>query len=682
MYQAIYNIPFCSINGIPCEVLIEKKDYTGKVKELKGGESSFLIDVDNGEFLYLPLRLSSAKLRLVGDDYLRELYSTNYQQFRVLFKRNNEIVWRGFIKPEVYTQDYVSSPFELEVECISAMSTLEYIKYSTVYSYKDQVSLFDLLKRFVVESNGAYKNIYLPHVYSTDEVSYNSDENVFESMLVLERNFFDEDDEAMNMKEILENICKLFGWALHDWLGDLYFVDIDHNGKYRKYNSDFSSFEEINISKELCVQQVGFAGSNHTLSVLGGYNKCSVKTSNYCITGDNLIDDLDLNKKVPDVEFDSSYTKYKWYYLNGNTWKNHLFKYTTGFPTTYKEYSEEEIREDVIKNYGSGLLQIPGSSFFRSASFFQATNYDYTDYIQIRFDFAHSFGYMSPILDILCNGEACAYAQGAFEITADLFSLNINENSYDDYSDEDVLSITTFLSIGDFYWNGSEWVNEYATFNLQWPLKQSQSNYQKIINTKKLSDPYDGLNGYCIPIPDKPIYGKLRFQLVDVFNNVIHEFPKGNISGLRIKNLSLKYYKKNDSTADEGTDRIYNNVINEEFVNELDEIELKINSYNNDGLCLSKIILNGDYLRDNLYCSIAGKLIRPEEQLIRRIISQYKTTKIKLTQVLVEDGSITPVTKLSDNYMVDRKFVFTGGTIDYYNGSFECNMIEYNEYSD
>lgn len=34
-----------------------------------------------------------------------------------------------FYKPEIYTQDYTSETFELEMECMSAMSTLEFIDY-------------------------------------------------------------------------------------------------------------------------------------------------------------------------------------------------------------------------------------------------------------------------------------------------------------------------------------------------------------------------------------------------------------------------------------------------------------------------------------------------------------------------------------------------------------------------
>lgn len=49
---------------------------------------------------------------------------------------------------------------------------------------------------------------------------------------------------------------------------------------------------------------------------------------------------------------------------------------------------------------------------------------------------------------------------------------------------------------------------------------------------------------------------------------------------------------------DKDSDRIYENVVNENFINELDEIEFKISSYNNDGACYSKVLLLDEYLKD------------------------------------------------------------------------------------
>lgn len=103
---------------------------------------------------------------------------------------------------------------------------------------------------------------------------------------------------------------------------------------------------------------------------------------------------------------------------------------------------------------------------------------------------------------------------------------------------------------------------------------------------------------------------------------------------------------------------------------------MKISSYNSDGACYSKVILGDIYLTDNLYSSIEETTIRPEEQLIRRIIKRYSSPSIKLTQIIKNIDELTPISRLYDNYMVNKRFINAGGTIDYKMNQFQCIMIE------
>ena len=143
-----------------------------------------------------------------------------------------------------------------------------------------------------------------------------------------------------------------------------------------------------------------------------------------------------------------------------------------------------------------------------------------------------------------------------------------------------------------------------------------------------------------------------------------------------LKDLKCVFQKIDGMTDTDDSDRVYENVLNESFINELDEIELKISSYNDDGACYSKVLLDGNYLTDNLYNSILGKNKRPEELLITRIINHYSDTRIKLTQIVKNSKEISPLTILTDNFLVSKRFINAGGSIDYAADRFECMMIE------
>lgn len=149
-----------------------------------------------------------------------------------------------------------------------------------------------------------------------------------------------------------------------------------------------------------------------------------------------------------------------------------------------------------------------------------------------------------------------------------------------------------------------------------------------------------------------------------------------NKYGVFLQNFTVRFIPRDGEDTTSNSDRIYENAVNENYINELDEIELKISSYNHDGAGYGKVILSEDYLRDNLYSVIEETTVRPEEQLIRRIIKRYNATRIKLTQVIKASSDITPLSRLYDNYMVNKKFINAGGTIDYKMNQFQCIMIE------
>lgn len=132
-----------------------------------------------------------------------------------------------------------------------------------------------------------------------------------------------------------------------------------------------------------------------------------------------------------------------------------------------------------------------------------------------------------------------------------------------------------------------------------------------------------------------------------------------------LNSFELNYQKYKDyGKDDDNSDRIYENIVNENYINELDEIEFKISSYNDDGACYSKVTMNNEYLTNNLYCGITASSVRPEEFLIRRIVDHYSAPKIKLTQV-IKNANIKPYTVLSDKYSVNKKYINAGGDIDY-----------------
>lgn len=705
-YGLIYTLPFASKDGKVYEVKIEREGYTGKVTELKGQTSPFTVTIDSEEFIYTPTRFSTATMAIFGGDYLQDLFSTDYRMHRITLYANGVAVWCGFIKPELYTQDYSSDKFNLEINCYSAMSVLEFVEYKQAGEERGFVSLWSLLKKCVEESRGLYTAIYIPHVYSVSQSEYNNWNNPLESMMVSEQNFFDEDDNPMSLKEVLEEIMKLMNWTCADWNGELFFIDVDNeDGEYYKYTSEMSSYTQVQADG-INVQDIGFAGNDHTLDILPGYNKASIRCSNYPV-GDALPKiDFDDFEDIGTVEdsYTNLFRRFVWKRPNNEKILMNAFQYNylgdkTPHPIDISK--EKELFESGQKSQITGAIP---------------QNYDFIEKDESgnpsRVDWEYKERIVIPLSPnqkdvifqnpgeyelIKIKGVPSVYnSEGVFAINfstevarityyngnqvyADRiksydfrFKLRIGNNYYHGRSD------------GSYYWDNNPDYNPGYPNNLEinWKGEAAQgsadiSKYEgtyDLITSRTLNDGLDGLKGYIIKLPDdRIIAGDL--ELIIYAPRVEMAFTP-TLETMYLNSFELNYQKYKDyGKDDDNSDRIYENIVNENYINELDEIEFKISSYNDDGACYSKVTMNNEYLTNNLYCGITASSVRPEEFLIRRIVDHYSAPKIKLTQV-IKNANIKPYTVLSDKYSVNKKYINAGGEIDYRKNRFNCIMIE------
>nr|DAQ32428.1 MAG TPA: hypothetical protein [Caudoviricetes sp.] len=700
-YRLIYTVPFASLENIPCVVEIEKENYFGEITELQGGSSPFTVDIADEDFLYIPTRFSTAKISIVGSDYLQSLFSTAYQQYRVTFKKNGVVTWCGFIKPELYTQDYSSKTFELELECMSAMSSLEFIDYEQAKDTREFISFWDILKKCISAASGQYTAVYIPHVYAKNKADYDMQLNILEHLTVSEQDFFDEDDKPMKLKEVLEEVCKFLNWTCVDWRGELYFVDVDHLGNFYKYNPDLISKIEDTSPNFINIQRKDYTGRENTLDVLPGYNKATVNCSNYCYN--DIISEEEF--KQLDAFTERKTYNYKQYYEIRQYLKSKVFKLPRYENLNDKLPYCNLVDENAINVYvdeptrsflggycakrceyevNDGKPNITDYNWEYLYQFKLMSDYTYPSMVdQQQISVSKQLPTGAPLLKFQDN-KPIKYHDGAFGISMS-YSQPLNSSnmtSYEKYKSGGVYGaeIACRLIIGDYYYTNNGWVKSATkqptgldlTFDLSFDLKHP-NEWAKNQNTKTLEMPYEGLSGYVIEIPDNiNLFGRLEFEILKKI-----WLPEGVIGGFFFKDIKIDFKKKDGMQEEESnSDRIYENIVNENYINELDEIEFKISSYNKDGACYSKVMIGENYLTDNLYSNIEATTIRPEEQLIRRIIKRYNATRIKLTQVIKASSDITPLSRLYDNYMVNKKFINAGGTIDYKMNQFQCIMIE------
>ena len=773
-YGLIYTVAIPSLRKNSYSLEVEKKDYVGASTVLAGGAEPFTVSLDDDDFIYIPLRLSTGKLAVVGGSALESLFATAYQEYRVTLYKDATPLWCGFIKPEIYTQDYTAVVHEISIDCLSAIHTLEYVKYTqSDASGLKFVSLKSLISRAVVAANAKYQKVYMPHTFAVSQATYGTNALMQDDCVISEQNFFDEENKAMTFKDILEEICRFAHVTLYDDCGSVYFVDHDYTDAYDEWTLTngvltLTSANTLAIGTKN-VQDIGFGGSDHSLDIVAGYNKAGVKTSNYN-NSDKVFPEENWDElnplaieltQVPVVEAVKSgmSTKYtevkargKSIWLTPNAWEPHTYKttglvedgrtlaslgvsghsgYYFGNGNPIKEKVEEVTDLTTLQWDATSRPHVLGSSFDTQTAWEtnqglytlgigslgtdgrvygtilskycnwqlnddgtdSITSYSYEKIMFIRKASMLSGVIGSSNYDTLTfdpskykglfnykgHMPVAAYADGAISISLQVCPTGqgtpvaiqgIAKNGFfyaaekNTYKAGAKVTLTFILRIGESYYNGTTWASTPSIFTVQTEDMKEAGSFVSIKNTKVLSMPYNDLTGYIIETQGT-LKGELYVELVDVDMNCA------------IKDFGMKFQlKDNYVPADNSSDRIYNNVVNDEYINELDEIEEKISSYNHDGLCYSKVLLGNDFITDNIYEGINHAVTRPESLLLRRIVNQYEDPKIKLSQVLMNDTSVLPIDKLTDTFQSGKKFIITGKETKYRADTMDLKMIE------
>lgn len=674
-----YKIPFKDNVNNAYEVRVFIEGYAGPVTELTGTRSAFVVTGTDEDFVYEPLRTSSATLTILDNRLLLDLFSINNQYAPVKLYKDDKLMWTGYITPEQFTQPYLPTPDSISIDCISAMGTLENIKYEQ-QTESGFISMLDLLRYLILAAKGGYEKVYIPHVYASSESKYTTGKDVFDEIELVEENFTSQD---MMLDEVMEYICRFFSWTMYDYEGSLYFIDPDWQGEYHAYNENLTSYVRI-IPNEVSLQNIGFAGIDHTIDVINGYNKVAVKAVNNVF--DELLEKEDYSllkiigtttaSRANQVEKKQFVMPMKWqlYYYDG---KGNLL-----------ESLPEDSRDINMKVCGAVLLKdavVRGRLNNGIVTETTDTDWRWEDSLQLRsITDNREVAFTSsnkPVIRI--SGVNSIWMYGAIAISGEAryatgpgISIGTEE-----YNTSQRSYIKFQVRIGNHYWNGSSWVTSASTFEVEMEATEGSSE-RRVKNTKTLEMPYEGITGYIIPLPDdNPLLGELEITMYAIpwTVNSVGGVDK-TVYGILFKNLDISY-KKKEGVIDEGEDgdRLYENVVNENFMSELDEIEFGISSYNEDGATYSKALLNGSFLTGNLYSAIEEKPVRPEEALIRRIISRYQATKIKLTQNIKNSELIHPFTVLSDKSMVNKKFMMLSGEWDYEQNRLQLIMVENGE---
>ncbi len=683
--------------------------------------------------MFKPLKQSGCTVNVLTGAVLTELYTGKLNDITLKVFKNDSLFWYGYLTPNIYTSEFSSEYDLLSLEFVDTIAQLENTKYSYI-STKGTIRSFYEIITSILNSIDTDKIINLIYLHSS--LSYNSSDDLLNKLMIQERNFFDEEAEPQNSKEILEDIISYLGMTLIQFENK--YLVLDYEG-LKAGNYSFVVYDrtaDTNIITTLPsdlrnLTDIGIAEANASISLGNIYNKINLISNNNSINEliPELFDEDDLINQNADIN------KYYEKIIGSNTHLSAYFKSKENWRVVQKTglLGDIDIPEITIDN----LDTVYYGAFFQKTSNYKTVdgepaNVTWTDNLTMAGDKYVLIG-VAPVKPTwesflsLNNTEMVIFKGGYFIINLDyMFSQSPIASDLTTSTDATYYSgqysagfkDTRFacrLRIGNYYWTGEKWdlysnytnniayynrvtyegtynyeyrywyldgnnekvfltLEEYNKINLKdrfWLIRKNKAGEKIFCTTYSLTNQVsykdnliDADEGVLIPLPESILYGQIIFELCapDSLGTaqcyrtdeaVNYSYARYcHISSLNFIYTNNKNYKDTFTQKQYDPDILYSNVIDDNIVTELEDLELRINTYTDKAGSYSYVITKdaaGAYSYvESLYNKRRLLSLKPEENIINKYTEYYSTPKFIYSNT-INNADIKPYTMIHEN---------------------------------
>lgn len=253
-------------------------------QEIQLGAEPVIINYESSGLLFSPTKISTCTINVVNSSYLETLFTPYAQgvEVQVYSITDSEVVWQGYLKPQIYNMGYDSCLESIDFECSDCLASLQYLDYKPVNGTKQIVTFKDIIDQAC--DMAGVDGYYWPNNKMIDRAT------VLPSHLTIsEQNFYTEDtDEAWNYFTVLEEMSKYLGLTLVQWETYFYFLDVQtfHANermsmtRYDKRTGYVSGTQET-LDAAVTIDEDEYKGTGHQISYEPIYNKATVKSNFY-----------------------------------------------------------------------------------------------------------------------------------------------------------------------------------------------------------------------------------------------------------------------------------------------------------------------------------------------------------------------------------------------------------------
>lgn len=231
-----------------------------------------------------------------GDRTYEDLYTIETGAIRLDVYRNGVLYWSGTLDPEFYEEPYERAANYVVSLTFSDFGVLDRLKYTL----SGMLTLDEIVRYCLAETSINYGGI--DESLISTSVKPGGAAMKLNSLKVRSDNFYDEDGEAMSLKEVIEGILQPLGLRMVQRNGKVFVYDL--NGLYSKAN----------------MAEAVWSGASSTMGVDVVYNNAKITWSTYAQSGTLTVQEcwteetdpnlMNLNNIWPQIYEGSEYYSY------------------------------------------------------------------------------------------------------------------------------------------------------------------------------------------------------------------------------------------------------------------------------------------------------------------------------------------------------------------------------------
>jgi hypothetical protein len=578
------------------------------------------------------------------------------------------------------------------MECVAALSTLKYKEF-------DLTDDFVSFRQIIHTAMGytGYSDVIL-----TDSVRSKSGK--FIDLKIASANFYDELGDAMTYYEVLEEIAKFAGCCFTPYKEALYFLD------YAAIRSGYFSYFTLRgglLDLSDLKNVTYYKGTGTNISRIAGKNKAVVNCSLYEI--ENILPEWSNKNTI--VRYEDAYgrlitkkdvlywTIMRFYFSPEYTF--YQYKWVDGIKTVTETH--EPITDGGItsKNYSSTRNQILGGCFVRSVSYTggKPNKLNLDNELMIKMgghpsDTSQRLTDTDPIVRIESKQSVVLTDKTYLCFSGD-YKMNYARDddggmagSGEDYNGiadpiphypnpvnhDSISGIKLRLRVGNYYYDGTNWITAPSTFYATYTFAKKENMcgvYKGVDDTNDYSLGVGDLSGFIINPPAGIIIGKCTLTIYSPTHALFHRYDYMRGIGLSYAIQDMDSIYGDWVDKDSKNDLIYENVIDGEYIEEADEIDLRICTNPGGKLALSSVIDGGNFL-DEIVTDVFGTG-QAENILIQRVTQTFDQPRFVIDPVLANDAK--PYTKFTEPHL-NKQFLVAGGEEDVKMERTKYNLIE------